>query len=144
MTKQCRCDNKLMLGTHAVERQTGQVYTASFPKTKPVPVRLPPALWRILSTRLMTCPICGKAYPCVHGPAAHSRALSAREREAASLPPGHQNAMSEPESPLAVLTGSGAPGGQYGKADSQEWRQEVASRVQQHRARRRRHTDRNA
>jgi uncharacterized RDD family membrane protein YckC len=52
--------------------------------------------------------------------------------------------MSEPESPLAVLTGSGAPGGQYGKADSQEWRQEVASRVQQHRARRRRHTDRNA
>jgi uncharacterized RDD family membrane protein YckC len=83
----------------------------------------------------MTCPICGKAYPCAHGPAAHSRATAAREQGNSALLLDHQNATGEPEGPLA---------GQDGAADSQEWRQEVASRVQQHRARRRRHTDRNA
>jgi uncharacterized RDD family membrane protein YckC len=70
----------------------------------------------------MNCPLCGKGYPCVHS--ASSSALAGREE-------GH----SEPVL-AAELRGSIAP--------DQAWRQEVASRVQQHRARRRRHSDHNA
>jgi hypothetical protein len=43
VTKQACCDNKLMLGTHAVESQSGQVTTASFVKAKVGPVSMPPA-----------------------------------------------------------------------------------------------------
>jgi hypothetical protein len=43
VTKQACCDNKLMLGTHAVESQSGQVTTASFVKAKFGPVSMPPA-----------------------------------------------------------------------------------------------------
>jgi hypothetical protein len=43
VTKQACCDNKLMLGTHAVESQSGQVTTASFVKAKFGPASMPPA-----------------------------------------------------------------------------------------------------
>jgi uncharacterized RDD family membrane protein YckC len=59
----------------------------------------------------------------------------------------HQNISGEPEGPRAGAAAA-APGsvpvGHEGAAASQAWREEVASRVQQHRARRRRHSDRNA
>jgi hypothetical protein len=48
VTKQSCCDNKLVLGRHAVENQTGQGNTSSFGKAKPVHVRLHPTSGDIL------------------------------------------------------------------------------------------------
>src|ERR1051326_1739899 len=62
MTKKRRCDNKLVLGAHAVENQTGK-FTRRFSKTKPALVRQPLTLWRN-SQSSMTCPLCGQAQPC--------------------------------------------------------------------------------
>jgi uncharacterized RDD family membrane protein YckC len=89
----------------------------------------------------MTCPVCGEAYPCVHGPA-HS------STEGRAWPPSVPEAEgARGRSSSVLLDQQNAPGGALsggGGGASQEWRQEVASRVQQHRARRRRHADRNA
>src|SRR5215472_11819474 len=66
----------------------------------------------------MTCPVCGKALPC-----AHSRSHAAVALDAGVLP-----------SPREVES----------RADQIYWRQEIAARVQQHRARRRRRFDADA
>ena len=83
----------------------------------------------------MTCPLCGKATPCVHTPRntsaltdqhAHNDAYAADGRVVAPAPP------------LRAVAGEQRP------AADPAWRREIVSRVQQHRARRRRTADPNA
>lgn len=82
----------------------------------------------------MACPVCGKASACVHtlaGPGArNTRGLAA-----------HLNA-SVLEDHNALPAAGAVDAGSRPTADA--WRQEIASRVQQHRARRRRPADPNA
>jgi uncharacterized RDD family membrane protein YckC len=83
----------------------------------------------------MTCPLCGKATPCVH-----------TRRSTAALADQHAHndvfaddqALAPPAVPLRAVAGEQRPG-----ADP-AWRREIVSRVQQHRARRRRTADPNA
>jgi uncharacterized RDD family membrane protein YckC len=83
----------------------------------------------------MTCPLCGKATPCVHtrstaafaDPHAHNEVFAADDQ-----------AMAPPAATLRAVAGE-----QRTAADP-AWRREIASRVQQHRARRRRAADPNA
>jgi uncharacterized RDD family membrane protein YckC len=80
----------------------------------------------------MTCPLCGQAQPC-----AHSREWG---RNSSAL---LDSQISEGEiSTLQISADKMA--GTLGLPAEPVWRQEVASRVQQHRARRRRNTDPNA
>lgn len=70
----------------------------------------------------MSCPVCGKPYPCVHG-----RGLqTASGVEVADR--GQEPAIASPGSPVAVEA--------RGRAGGDQWRQEVVLRVRQHRARR--------
>jgi len=73
-----------------------------------------------ISDLLMTCPVCGKASPCVH-----------TNRNAAALL-DHETFTDEAE--LAV-TANGT------SSSEAAWRQEIASRLEQHRARRRQPAD---
>jgi uncharacterized RDD family membrane protein YckC len=89
----------------------------------------------------MTCPVCGKASPCVHGrrntsallnPDLNQEDLNSEGREVLA---GDAMASSLAQSmPARVAAGQHA-------ATELAWREEVASRVQQHRARRRRPVD---
>ena len=82
----------------------------------------------------MDCPICGIPYPC-----AHSRGNTSALRDHAvrddrsSARPNQDRAISPPSASEVQR-----------RADEELWRREVASRVQQHRARRRRRFDPNA
>src|SRR4029077_11499565 len=86
----------------------------------------------------MTCPVCGKPRPCAHG-STHARAKAPH----AALLDHQVVAGSELEvssrSSAAVVSNSAT-----GTATELAWRQEVVTRVQQHRARRRRSADPNA
>src|SRR5258708_32340243 len=83
----------------------------------------------------MTCPVCGKAFPCVHS-GRNTSALLDHEIFA-----GEEAVFSPAESPVA----SGRPrSSAQSQAAELAWRQEVVSRVQQHRARRGRPVDPNA
>jgi uncharacterized RDD family membrane protein YckC len=83
----------------------------------------------------MTCPVCGKASPCVHV----RRNTSALVDHKA----GHEVfAGDEPRS--AAVIEAGSPSANQRPAAELAWRQEIVSRVQQHRARRRRPADPNA
>src|ERR1700743_1553415 len=78
----------------------------------------------------MTCLVCGKTPPCVH-----------TSRSATTLMDHDAIASHGPESvPVAKTLVSGIDDNQSSDAEA-AWRQEVASRVQQHRARRRRSVD---
>src|SRR4029077_7281958 len=100
--------------------------------------------WRS-SESFMTCPVCGKPHPCAHG-SAHSRAKAAREwepgRNSSALIDRQVVAGSEPEA--AQRNSAAAGSSATGTATELAWRQEVVTRVQQHRARRRRPADPNA
>jgi uncharacterized RDD family membrane protein YckC len=84
----------------------------------------------------MTCPLCGKAIPCVHTRStaaladqpAHNEAFAAKDDQA----------LAPPAAPLRAVAG------EQRSAPDPAWRREIVSRVQQHRARRRRATDPNA
>jgi uncharacterized RDD family membrane protein YckC len=81
----------------------------------------------------MACPICGQPSPCAHEqqsiiPSANAKALG-----------GHASALRD--YPASSLTISVAGGEMLDQADEKFWRQEVVSRVEQHRARRRRRLD---
>ncbi len=78
----------------------------------------------------MTCPVCGKASPCVH-----------TRRNTSALP--DQEVFAGDGRELAPSTPARVAGAQH-SATELAWRQEVVSRVQQHRARRRRPADPNA
>lgn len=73
----------------------------------------------------MICPVCGKELPCIHGRASGAVLLDAQPPADAVQPGARDNSL------------------QNG-AREQNWRKEVASRVQLHRARRRRGGDANA
>jgi uncharacterized RDD family membrane protein YckC len=82
----------------------------------------------------MDCPICGIPYPC-----AHSRGNTSALRDHAVRDDGSSARPSQDRAaglPSAVEA--------QRRADEELWRREVASRVQQHRARRRRRFDPNA
>ena len=83
----------------------------------------------------MTCPLCGKATPCVH--TRRSTAVLADQ-------PAHNDAFADdpaPAPPAAVLR---AVAGEQRPAADPAWRREIVSRVRQHRARRRHAADPNA
>jgi len=83
----------------------------------------------------MTCPLCGKAIPCVH------------TRSTAALADHAYNEVFTADDDLAQAP-SAAPlravAGEQRSAADPAWRHEIVSRVQQHRARRRRAADPNA
>ena len=83
----------------------------------------------------MTCPICGKTSPCVH--ARRRTSVLVDHRGDHEIFAGEQ--ASPAPSPGAVLRA-----GDPRPVVEHAWRQEVVSRVQQHRARRRRPADPNA
>ncbi|HET9836721.1 MAG TPA: RDD family protein [Candidatus Angelobacter sp.] len=80
----------------------------------------------------MTCPVCGQALPC-----AHSREWGSDSSALLDHQVLQSAAAGEP-------VGSEAMTGTLGLAPEPVWRQEVVSRIQQHRARRRRPADPNA
>jgi uncharacterized RDD family membrane protein YckC len=86
----------------------------------------------------MACPVCGKTSACVHTLAGRSarntRGLAAHLNSSALIDHNGDN---------EIVTGT-ARAGAGGRPSVEAWRQEVASRVQQHRARRRRPADPNA
>jgi uncharacterized RDD family membrane protein YckC len=76
----------------------------------------------------MTCPLCGKAAPCVHTRMSAS-ALVDHDSLAADFA-GDQS-ITQPTPPIRAVAGEVRP------AADPAWRREIVSRVQQHRARRR-------
>jgi uncharacterized RDD family membrane protein YckC len=83
----------------------------------------------------MTCPLCGKATPCVHTGRSTSAIADHAHNEAFA---DDDQALALPAVPLRAVAGE-----QRSAADP-AWRREIVSRVQQHRARRRRAADPNA
>jgi uncharacterized RDD family membrane protein YckC len=83
----------------------------------------------------MTCPLCGKATPCVHTGRSSSALANHAHNEALA---DDDQALAPPAAPLRAVAGE-----QRSAADP-AWRREIVSRVQQHRARRRRPVDPNA
>jgi len=84
----------------------------------------------------MTCPLCGKATPCVH---TRRNTAALADHHAHSEVYGADDQALAP--PAAILR---AVAGEQRSAADPAWRREIVSRVQQHRARRRRAADPNA
>ncbi len=96
--------------------------------------------WRKSLNRPMTCPLCGKASPCVHT-RRNSSALVYHQADH-DIPIAD---FAEDDQPLAPPTPVvRAVAGEVRPAADPAWRREIVSRVQQHRARRRRPVDPNA
>ncbi|HVG91015.1 MAG TPA: RDD family protein [Alphaproteobacteria bacterium] len=84
----------------------------------------------------MTCPLCGKATPCVH---TRSTAVLADQHAYNEVfAADDDGAQAAPAAPLRTVAG------EQRSAANPAWRREIVSRVQQHRARRRRAADPNA
>jgi uncharacterized RDD family membrane protein YckC len=83
----------------------------------------------------MTCPLCGKATPCVHTGRSNSALADHAHNEAFA---DDDQALAPPAAPLRAVAG------EQRSATDPAWRREIVSRVQQHRARRRRPVDPNA
>jgi uncharacterized RDD family membrane protein YckC len=83
----------------------------------------------------MTCPVCGKAHPCAH---------SRKNSSVLADPQIAGKAELFSSGPAAGPSSLGAGESEPEQAGGQAWRQEVASRVRQHRARRRANADPNA
>src|SRR5258708_36712219 len=109
-------------------------YHGQFANTKArLSLGLLPRISGELTTRPMTCPVCGKPYPCAHS----------RRNTAALLDPeipDDAGCVPVPSS-QDLARGFLAALEARGRAEGQPWRQEVISRVEQHRARRRRRFD---
>ena len=86
----------------------------------------------------MTCPLCGKAIPCVHTRSTAVLADQHAYNEVFAADDDRAQAQAPPAAPLRAVAGE-----QRSAADP-AWRHEIVSRVQQHRARRRRAADPNA
>jgi uncharacterized RDD family membrane protein YckC len=83
----------------------------------------------------MTCPLCGKAIPCVH---TRSTAAFADQHAHNEVFAADDQALAQPAAPLRAVAG------ELRSAADPTWRREIVSRVQQHRARRSRAADPNA
>jgi uncharacterized RDD family membrane protein YckC len=81
----------------------------------------------------MTCPLCGKAFPCVHS-RRNTSALLDHQADYDAFTADEQ-VIPPPAAPMRAVAGDTA---------DPAWRREIVSRVQQHRARRRRPVDPNA
>jgi uncharacterized RDD family membrane protein YckC len=88
----------------------------------------------------MTCPLCGKAPPCVHTRRSTSALVDhqADHNIFAADFVGDEQPLAPPASSVGAVAGEARP------AADPAWRREIVSRVQQHRARRRRPVDPNA
>lgn len=86
----------------------------------------------------MTCSVCGKSYPCLHNRRNSAVLVDHEMVDHESLDDYARHSAV----PLAA-TGEGVSPDSLGGYDAERWRQEVASRVQQHRARRRKRLDPN-
>ena len=84
----------------------------------------------------MTCPLCGKAFPCVHT-RRNTSALVDHQADH-DIFAGEDQPIAPPAPPIRAVAGEARP------AADPAWRREIVSRVQQHRARRRRPVDPNA
>jgi uncharacterized RDD family membrane protein YckC len=87
----------------------------------------------------MTCPVCGKPHPCAHA-SAHSRAKAAREWEPGANSSALIDRQAVADGELEVSPRNSAAGisnSATGTGTELAWRQEVVTRVRQHRARRR-------
>jgi uncharacterized RDD family membrane protein YckC len=83
----------------------------------------------------MTCPLCGKAFPCVH---ARRNTSALRDHQADhDIFAADEQVLAPPAPPIRAVAGEQRP------PSDQAWRREIVSRVQQHRARRRRPADPN-
>ncbi len=85
----------------------------------------------------MTCPLCGKASPCVHT-RRNTSALVDHQVDHDIFTGDFAADEQPPAPPIRVVAGEAPP------AADPAWRREIVSRVQQHRARRRRPVDPNA
>ena len=88
----------------------------------------------------MTCPLCGKAVPCVHS-RRNTSALANHDTLPAEFPAGSaddEQPLAPPAPAIRAVAGDPRP------AADPAWKREIVSRVQQHRARRRRPVDPNA
>lgn len=88
----------------------------------------------------MACPLCGKAVPCVHT-RRNTSALVDHQADhdiLAVVFPDDDKPIAPPTPPIRAVAGDVRP------AADPAWRREIVSRVQQHRARRRRPVDPNA
>jgi uncharacterized RDD family membrane protein YckC len=84
----------------------------------------------------MTCPLCGKATPCVH---------TRRSTAALADQDAHNDVyVADDRAPAPSAAALRAVAGEQRSAADPAWRREIVSRVQQHRARRRRVADPNA
>src|SRR6476619_885778 len=83
----------------------------------------------------MTCPLCGKATPCVH---------TRRSTAALADQHAHNDVFADDQAPAPPAAPLRAVAGEQRSAADPAWRREIVSRVQQHRARRRRAADPNA
>src|ERR1041385_688263 len=92
----------------------------------------------------MTCPLCGKAFPCVHS-RRNTSALANHQTNDDILAADFADGRVDEEQPLAPPAPAiRAVAGDPRPAADPAWRREIVSRVQQHRARRRRVADPNA
>ena len=85
----------------------------------------------------MTCPLCGKASPCVHA-RRNTSALVDHQADHDIFAAGFSDDEQPPAPPVRAVAGDVRP------AADPAWRREIVSRVEQHRARRRRPVDPNA
>jgi len=85
----------------------------------------------------MTCPLCGKASPCVHT-RRNTSALVDHQADHDVFAADLADDELPPAPPIRAVAGEARP------AADPAWRREIVSRVQQHRARRRRPVDPNA
>lgn len=85
----------------------------------------------------MTCPLCGKASPCVHT-RRNTSALADHQVDHDSFAADSAGDEQPPTPQIRAVAGDVRP------AADPAWRREIASRVQQHRARKRRPVDPNA
>ncbi|HEX3094604.1 MAG TPA: RDD family protein [Candidatus Angelobacter sp.] len=84
----------------------------------------------------MTCPLCGKATPCAH---------TRRSTAALADQDAHNDVyVADDQAPAPSAATLRAVAGEQRSAADPAWRREIVSRVQQHRARRRRVADPNA
>src|SRR5215467_2248278 len=104
-----------------------------FSKAKPALRAAASLFWRN-SEALMTCPVCGKPHPCAHARSNSPDLSHCQATGATGLSSSGQAAGAR----IMVADEGQDP------ASGRGWRQEVASRVRQHRARRRANADPNA
>src|ERR1700722_15368762 len=121
-----------MLGTHAEKASLGKLTRQVLENQNLSQSGCLPLLAKS-PNRSMTCPLCGKAFPCVHS-RRNTSALLDHQADYDAFTADEQ-VIPPPAASMRAVAGDTA---------DPAWRREIVSRVQQHRARRRRPVDPNA